>query len=44
MSAVAFNALSGGSLLVGHANGEVALWEFRRSGWEAVKVWRCAGK
>lgn len=38
VSAVAFNASSGGSLLVGHASGEVALWEFRRTGWEAVKV------
>lgn len=41
VSAITFNASSGGSLLVGHASGEVALWEFRRSGWEAAKA-RCA--
>ena len=30
-------AMQGNILLVGHANGEVNLWEFKRSGWEGVK-------
>ena len=25
-------------MLAGHANGEVNLWEFKRSGWEVVKA------
>ena len=25
-------------MLAGHANGEVNLWEFKRTGWEAVKA------
>ena len=24
--------------MVGHANGEIVLWEFKRTGWEAVKA------
>lgn len=29
--------MQGNILLVGHASGEVNLWEFKRTGWEAVK-------
>ena len=30
--------MQGNILLVGHASGEVVLWEFKRTGWEAVKA------
>ena len=30
--------IQGNILLAGHANGEVNLWEFKRTGWEAVKA------
>ena len=30
--------MQGNILLVGHASGEVILWEFKRTGWEAVKA------
>ena len=30
--------LQGNILLVGHATGEVVLWEFKRTGWETVKA------
>ncbi|KAA6422788.1 MAG: hypothetical protein FRX49_07323 [Trebouxia sp. A1-2] len=29
---------AGNILLAGHANGEINLWEFKRTGWEAVKA------
>ncbi|KAL0048183.1 hypothetical protein WJX82_009442 [Trebouxia sp. C0006] len=37
VSSMAFS-LQGNILLAGHANGEVNLWEFKRTGWEAVKA------
>lgn len=30
--------MQGNILLVGHASGEIVLWEFKRSGWETVKA------
>lgn len=30
--------MQGNILLVGHASGELVLWEFKRTGWEAVKA------
>lgn len=30
--------VQGNILLVGHANGEINLWEFKRTGWEGVKA------
>ena len=30
--------LQGNILLAGHANGEVNIWEFKRTGWEVVKA------
>ncbi|KAL0018560.1 hypothetical protein WJX77_004866 [Trebouxia sp. C0004] len=37
VSSMAFS-LQGNILLAGHANGEVNLWEFKRTGWEVVKA------
>ena len=37
VSALAFSPL-GNILAVGHANGDIAFWELRRSGWECGKV------
>ncbi|KAL0030409.1 hypothetical protein WJX79_001821 [Trebouxia sp. C0005] len=37
VSSMAFS-LQGNILLAGHANGEINLWEFKRTGWEAVKA------
>ena len=30
--------IQGNILLAGHANGEINLWEFKPTGWEAVKA------
>jgi len=37
VSALAFSPL-GNILAVGHANGDIAFWELRRSGWECGKL------
>ena len=34
--------MQGNLLLVGHANGDVSFWEFKRTGWEAVKAFKDA--
>lgn len=39
VSALAFNA-AGSMLLAAHANGDVVLWEWHRTAWEAVKFIR----
>jgi len=39
VSALAFNA-AGSMLLAAHVNGDVVLWEWHRTAWEAVKVIR----
>lgn len=37
VTAMAFHS-AGGLLLVGHASGNVALWEWRRTAWESAKI------
>lgn len=41
VSCVAFS-MQGSILMVGHANGDLHFWEFRRTAWECVKTIRDA--